>query len=169
MRTHQNGMMPNRRVRIPFLNTSEAHSPVRDCIIRAAENVGVEPTTMALAISHFLEAITNQIAMKKVVRIPGFGAFGPKTRFRRVTSKHLGNGRVCYPAFVPCPSFKLDVRMRVRPALSPESDPMRRLLRNGSARRRHGRRSLDETFQNVRRAILEINNGSARARRQKIA
>ena len=168
MRTNQNGMMPNRRVRIPFLNTTEAHSPVRDCIIRAAENVGVEPTTMALAISHFLEAITNQIAMKKVVRIPGFGAFGPKTRFRRMTSKHFGNGRVCYPAFVPCPSFKLDVRMRVRPALSPETDPMRRLARNNSYRQRHGAKSSPETFGSIRRAIVECNNGSATAQRQKI-
>jgi len=169
MRTNQNGMLPSRRVRIPFLNTPEAHAPARDCVLYAAENAGIKPALMAMHMSHFFEAVIDQVTMKKVVRIPGFGAFGPKTRFRRVTSKHFGNGRVSYPAFVPCPSFKVQVKMRVRPALSPESDPMRRLARNNSYRKRHGDKSSPEMFQEIRRAILEYNDGSARARRQKIA
>jgi nucleoid DNA-binding protein len=156
------------KVRVPFLNTPEAHTPVRDCVVRAAERAGIEPTLMALSMAHFFEAITDQVTMKKVVRIPGFGAFGPKTRFRRVPSKFTGSLPCAYPAFVASPAFKLEVRMRVRPAMSPESDPMRRLSRNGSARQRHSKKSLDETFRNVRRAITECNDESARSRRQKI-
>jgi hypothetical protein len=124
---------------------------------------------MAIHMSHFFEAVANQVSMRRVVTIPGFGSFGPKTRFRHVPRKFTGDLPCAYPAFVASPGFKLHVNMSVLPALSMETDPMRRLLRNGSARQRHGRKSLDETFQNVRRAIMECNDGSARARRQKIA
>ena len=168
MRTNQNGMLPSRRVRIPFLNTPESHTPARDCVLHAAENAGIKPALMAMHMSHFFEAVANQVTMRRVVTIPGFGSFGPKTRFRHVPSKLTGDLPCAYPAFVASPGFKLDVKMRVRPALTPETDPMRRFVRNGSARQRHTRKSSAETFQNVRRAILNFNDGSARARRQKI-
>jgi hypothetical protein len=45
---------------------------------------------------------------------------------------------------------------------------MRRLLKNNSYRRRLNNKPLDETFANIRRAITDCNDGSARAQRQKI-
>jgi hypothetical protein len=167
MRTNQNGMTPNRRLRIPFLNKPKDHTPIRDCIVRAAERAGIEPAMLAIYMSHFFEAVSDQVTMKKVVRIPGFGAFGPKTRFRSVSSRFWGDGPCSYAAFVPSSAFKLDVKMRVRPALSPETDPMRRLARNNSYRQIDGTKSLDETFENIRRAITE-HNYPARSRPQKI-
>jgi len=137
-------------------------------VMRAAERAGIEPVLMATYMSHFFEAVIDQVTMKKVVRIPGFGSLGPKTRFRQVSSKFWGDRPTAFPAFVASPRFKLEVRMHVRPALSPESDPMRRLLKNNSYRRRLNNKPLDETFANIRRAITDCNDGSARAQRQKI-
>lgn len=167
MRTNQNGMPPRRRVRIPYLNKEEDHAPIRDCVVRAAKSAGIEPALMALSMAHFFEAIADQVSMKRVVRIPGFGCFGPKTRFRRVTSRLLGDLPCAYPAFVPSSAFKLEVRMRVRPARTPDTDPMRRLARNNSYRQTDGTQSLDQTFENIRRAITE-HNYPARSRPQKI-
>jgi hypothetical protein len=167
-KNQHNGMLPNRRVRIPFLNTREAHTPIRDCVMRAAERAGIEPVQMALFMSFFFEQVGEEMIDGRVVRIPGFGSFGPKTRFRKVNSKHFGSLPSVYPAFVGSPRLKLQLKMRVRPAQTPETDPMRRLARNNSYRKRLGTKSLPEAFRDIRRGILDCNGEVARMLKQKI-
>ena len=119
MRTNQNGMLPSRRVRIPFLNTPESHTPARDCVLHAAENAGIKPALMAMHMSHFFEAVANQVTMRRVVTIPGFGSFGPKTRFRHVPSKLTGDLPWHISGLRRINRFKLDVKMHI--SASPDS------------------------------------------------
>jgi nucleoid DNA-binding protein len=163
-----NGMPPSRRVRIPYLNKEEDHAPICEAVVRAAERAGIQPALMAIYMSQFLEQVGEQMIRGRVVRIPGFGAFGPKTRFRRVPSKFTGDLPCAYPAFVPSAAIKREMRLRVPAALSSETDPMRRLQKNNSYREVDGAKSSVEIFENVRRALVDYNNGSASSQRQKI-
>jgi hypothetical protein len=156
------------RVRIPFLNKIEDHAPVQEALVRSAESAGITPLQMALYANHFLEQVAEQMIDGCVVRIPGFGVFGPKTRFRKVNSKYFGNLSSAYPAFVGSPRLKLEIKMRVRPALNPETDPMRALAKNNSYRKRLGTKSLPESFRNIRRGIMDCNARTAKMLGQKI-
>jgi nucleoid DNA-binding protein len=157
------------RVRIPFLNRSEDHAPIQECVMYAAEKAGIDSLTVATVMSLFFEEIAEHVADNKIVRIPGFGAFGPKTRFRKVPSKFTGDLSCAYPAFVPSSSFKREVRFRVPPSPCPQTDRMRRLARNNSFRAVDGTESsLADVFRNIREALATYNDDSARSQRQRI-
>lgn len=114
------------RVRIPYLNRQEDHEPIRDCVLRAAERTNLPPVQVALVMAHFFEAVMDQVLRNGIVRIPGFGKIGPKTRFRKVPSRYSGDLPCAYPAFVPSAMFKHAVKLQVPPAASKETDPMRK-------------------------------------------
>jgi hypothetical protein len=144
------------QVRIPYLNTKEQHDPIKACVINAAERMQTDPLWVAMVMSFFFEEIARQVAKGKMVRIPGFGNFGAKTRFRRVTNTHFGNGPICYAAFIPSMVFNYMVKMQVPPALSRETDPMFLLRRKRCYRSNQGGQGDQaSTFNKIRRDIQD--------------
>jgi nucleoid DNA-binding protein len=150
------------RVRIPFLSRDDLHRPIRDCVLRTAERTGMTPIQVARMMSYFFEEVIRQVTLGRVVRVPGVGTFGPKTRFRRVPSKFTGDLPSAYPAFLPSTSFKRAVRLRVPAALSPTADPMRKI--SNSYRKGMGRTTPEQAFENFRRALVQQNNPKRLAR-----
>jgi hypothetical protein len=63
-KNQHNGMLPNRRVRVPFLNSAEHHRPIADCVLNAAEASGITPLEMALYMNHFFQQIPQRTAQR---------------------------------------------------------------------------------------------------------
>lgn len=146
---------PHLRVRIPYNGTAKQKQPLHDALVDAAEAAGVTPLQVAVITNHFLEQVGEQVIKGRIVRIPGFGIFGAMTRFRYVRGPKAGDRRVCYPAFYGSNALKTEVRMRVRPALRPETDAMRQLHNNN----RVTSRTLPESMLDVRKQFYNYNRG----------
>lgn len=151
---------PNVKIRIPGYNDPAHREGLHDCLIEAAQARHMTPLDMALAMECFLQAVCNRMINGQVVRIPGFGVFGPMTRFRNVTMPAFGkgNGRLAFPAFVSCGALRRAVALYVSPAKSKEADPMRRLQKNGGKRRWTGKLiDIDDSFETIRKRFSEYN------------
>jgi nucleoid DNA-binding protein len=123
--------------------------------MKVAEESNLSATTVALIVSHFFEGVADQVLMNRIVSIPGFGTFGAKTRFRRVPNKFFGERPLAFPAFVAATRFKFETRARVPAAVSPATDPMRRIV--NSYRKGSARNDLAATFDHFREAIVAMN------------
>ena len=85
-------------MRIPADGKSESYRPLNACVVRAANGTGISQQTAALVMSYFFEEMVEQMTKGRIVRIPGFGAFGPKIDASRRAKR--ANGRP-----VPRPSW----------------------------------------------------------------
>ena len=92
-------------VRIPFLPKAEHAKPLKKVIGYVAEKMRVSPYLVAEVMTYFLEGIADQVSLGYVVRLPGFGIFGPWLW----ESKKDGKQSV-YPRFVAARPFRLQVR-----------------------------------------------------------
>jgi hypothetical protein len=92
-------------VKIPFLPKAEDARPLKKAIQYAADKMHVSPYLVAELMTYFLEAVADRVSLGHVVRIPGFGVFGPWLW----ESKHDGKQSV-YPRFVAARPFRLQVR-----------------------------------------------------------
>ena len=94
---------------IPFSSSSEASGPLMRCIRYAANQCEFSEHQVAIIMSHFLEELTLQVEVGKVVRIPGFGNFGVKVWQPR--NNPDATERYCYPAFSAARPFRNVVRL----------------------------------------------------------
>ena len=90
---------PFLRVRIPYKGTQQQKQPLHDALVDSAKAAGITPLQMAIYTNFFLEQVGEQMIRGRIVRIPGFGLFGPRTRFRYVRARRQATG-----AFVIQPS-----------------------------------------------------------------
>jgi hypothetical protein len=65
-----------------------------------------------MLMSHFFEAISDEVCRNRLVRIPGFGAFGAKAWFSKHDPELTG---ACYPAFSAAVPFRNAVRFQCPP------------------------------------------------------
>lgn len=94
-------------VKIPFTGKSERGESVRRCIRKAAEEMGMSQHQVALVMSHFFEAICDEVSNNHLVHVPSFGVFGPKAWQPRHDPEALP---FCYPAFSGSIPFRNSVR-----------------------------------------------------------
>lgn len=113
------------KIRIPFASTSESAEPLRQCLEQTAERSGLEVYQAALIISHFWDAVADQVCRGRAVSIPGFGRFGALVW----TPRKAGLSPHCYPAFSASRAYRALVAF----ACSPESGCVRSMMRH----RRH--------------------------------
>jgi len=98
-------------MRIPYYSSSERAAPLQRCIDKAAREMGMSEYVVATVMSHFLEQIEEEVARGRMVRLPGFGAFGPKLfRGTPVTGPRY------YPAFSSARCWKNLMRMFCKPS-----------------------------------------------------
>ena len=138
-------------IQIPFSGDSESTAPLRRCIERAAGEMGVSDYHAALLVSHFFEELTTQVSRNRVVRVPGFGAFGPKAWFPRNDPEAPG---YAYPAFSAAVPFRNFVRLQC-PATGAALDALDRHRRHAhpSSRRDRSARMPFTAFRAFRERI----------------
>ena len=98
-------------IRIPYIPNSAQAQPLRRCIQITAERTGHSDYEVATVMSHFLEEVSNEVCRNRLVRIPGFGAFGPKA-----SKAKPGKQRRIYPAFSPFRGFQEMCNMTCMPS-----------------------------------------------------
>lgn len=98
-------------IKVPFLAKSEQGLPLQRALDLAASKVGLSPYSMAIAMSHFLEQLADEVARGRVVRVPGFGTFAPCLDERRQYLARRGGPR-CVPKFSASKGFRIEVMLR---------------------------------------------------------
>ena len=88
---------------IPFFADARWSAPFHSCIRRAADETGRNEFEVAIVMSYFFQELTEQVAMNRVVRIPGIGVFGVKLYYPRNDPHALGR---TYPAFSGSSAFR---------------------------------------------------------------
>ena len=63
-------------LKVPYLKKNDAR-PLQRSLIDAAEEMGMSPHQMSVAISWWLEKVVGQVAQGNIVNFPCFGAFFP--------------------------------------------------------------------------------------------
>lgn len=96
---------PHSYVRVPFFSNVEQARPLQRSVGFAASQVGVTHFTGTLFVTHLLEAIVDEVANGRIVRVPGFGIFGPYLW----TSRDTGE-QAAFPRFVAARGFRQHVR-----------------------------------------------------------
>lgn len=92
-------------VRIPWVVKPRDARPLQRAIGAAGDNAGVNHFLAAMLMTHFLEAIVREVEGGELVRIPGFGVFGPFL----CETKNTGE-RYVAPRFVAARGFRQQVR-----------------------------------------------------------
>jgi hypothetical protein len=98
-------------VRIPFMAKAADAMPLQRTIAYAADRTGLSPFEVAMVVTYLFEGIATEVGIGRVVRIPGFGVFGPWA----YESKKDGSTAV-QPRFYAARPFKLEVRAMCDPA-----------------------------------------------------
>ncbi len=122
-------------IQIPFSGDAESTEPLRRCIKRAANEMGVSEFHAALLMSYFVEELSHQVANNRVVRIPGFGVFGAKVWHPRHDPDAVA---YAYPAFSAAVPFRNLVRSHC-PATGAALDAIDRHRRHAHESSRHDR------------------------------
>lgn len=94
---------------IPFYSKSENSAPFQRALSLAASRSGVSPHTAAYVLTHLFEQIALEVSKGRVVRIPGFGCFGPWLDERKFVVAKNG-APVVRPAFAASRGFQQEVR-----------------------------------------------------------
>lgn len=96
-------------IKLPFVDDRYQHTvdPIRRVIEDTARKMACSEYVVAIAFTHLLEGIVNEVSCGECVRIPGFGAFGPYTHVPH-KGRDAGVARA-WPAFVPNRAFRQEV------------------------------------------------------------
>jgi nucleoid DNA-binding protein len=86
-------------------------NPLRACIAKAVRGTGLHEYAVATVMTYFLEELCDQVALGRVVRIPGFGIFGSMTWRPRKG----GLPPHCIPSFSAATGFRDQVRWACAP------------------------------------------------------
>lgn len=104
-------------MRIPYASTPKGYEqPLYKVVERAAANSGRTKYEIAIVMSHFLEALVDEVTKGRAVSIPGFGIFAPivtHSHFRRGTPALRDKPR---PKFYPSRAFTQQVLWGSPPA-----------------------------------------------------
>jgi nucleoid DNA-binding protein len=65
---------------VPFLPDPRSADPLRRIVQTVAARTGLSPQHAATIVSHFLEAVTDEVSKGRAVSMPGFGALFPVAR-----------------------------------------------------------------------------------------
>jgi len=139
--------------RTPFFRGTEGYGFERS-VRHAARMMGIDDATMAMALTHFFEALANAVASGQVVRIPGVFAVGPY----KSTSKVTGEDHV-YPRFQAAPPMSRDVDARCPTELARNEEMDKHFRRS----RREGVQNVREVMDTIRRAIVNQDLRALRA------
>ncbi len=121
-------------MRIPYYSESEKAAPLLRCLQRSAQRMGMYEHSAALLMSFFFEEIANEVSKGRVIRIPGFGAFGAWVIENRAALARDPSRR-CKPKFEPSRCFQQKVRWECPPDGVAKSR-LQRYARNHSPSRR---------------------------------
>jgi len=96
---------------LPGLQKGAVSEPLKRVVSKAAQEMGTSEQTIFLILSHLCEGIACEVAMDRVVSIPGFGAFGPESWTPRsgISPTHA------VPRFSASTQFRNEVRMSCPP------------------------------------------------------
>lgn len=97
-------------VHVPFISKAEQALPLKRVLAYAAGKMAMDQFRTAELMTYMLEGIADQVASGHVVRVPGFGIWGPW-----LWESDDGT-RSMYPRFVPARPFRLQVRSTCDPA-----------------------------------------------------
>jgi hypothetical protein len=98
-------------VRIPFMAKAADARPLQRTIRYAADRMGLSPFEAAMLATHLFEGIATEVGLGRVVRIPGFGVFGP---WAYESKKDVTTA--VQPRFYAARPFRLEVRNLCDPA-----------------------------------------------------
>lgn len=115
-------------IRIPFLSRTADGQPLQRCIDKAASRSGMGADAVVQVMSLFLEAIADELAKGRAVRIPGWGIYVPAPipdRHRRMSRNPSAR---CKPVF----SASRGLRAQVAMGLGPRPENARILKRHRS-------------------------------------
>jgi hypothetical protein len=105
-------------VRIPFMAKTEDAAPLKRVIARASDRTGVSQFNAIALMTFVWEAIAQEVSSGSVVRIPGWGMYGPW--LWNPDGGDSGDAAV-YPRFVPARPFRQEVREMCPPELAKNS------------------------------------------------
>ena len=88
-------------IRLPYLNNQKEGDPLRECIRKAVDEMGVDDFTVCRIMTYFMEELSNQVARGRIVRISGFGVFG--SRLSKPKTCHNDRSKQTIPT--PYPTF----------------------------------------------------------------
>lgn len=115
-------------IRVPFLSRTADGQPLQRCIDKAAIRSGMGADAVVQVMSLFLEAIADELAKGRAVRIPGWGIYVPAPipeRHRRMSRNPSAR---CKPVF----SASRGLRAQVAMGLGPRPENARILKRHRS-------------------------------------
>jgi hypothetical protein len=96
-------------VRVPFLSKAEHARPLQRVIAYGADKLGMSHYLAVKLATYLFEGVADEVSLGGVVRVPGFGVWGP----------WLWDGtdgrRAVYPRFVAARPFRLHVRCTAEP------------------------------------------------------
>ena len=141
-------------IHVPFMSKSEDAAPLRRVIASAADRAGTSDFMTISVMTYVWEAIAKEVGAGNVVRVPGWGIYGPY-RWNPLN----GGEPVVYPRFVAARPFRQEVRELCPPELA-RNDALRIFQRShhpGS--RPRGSQSLTMTTMEAWRSHIDSQAG----------
>lgn len=140
-------------ISIPFESNSDRGAPLQRCIDRAAIESGVDVVTIALAMSHLLESVADEVARGHSVSVPGFGLFSPVPMPERHRAMSRDPSPRNVPRFSPSRGFRAQVAMGAAPN-ELEAGRFAKHQKNHSDRRDGNRARVFTAMESMRQQIL---------------
>jgi nucleoid DNA-binding protein len=145
-------------MRIPFESKSDTGRPLKDVLLRTASECGYTHYEVARVMTFFLEHLADEVTAGKVVRIPGFGAFG--AWLIETASALARDPRPrCRPVFSPARGFQEQVRYAAPPNRGPKERLMRHRRNHAPATHRDRSHSRVFTSMDAFRRMLSVEAG----------
>lgn len=139
------------RFRCPFLQREHA-APFEACVRESAERMGILELSSARHLTYFFESLAKRVAAGEVVRIPGFGVFGP---WHSEKAKGVDG---CLPRFVASAPFRDYVQYETH-----LRDAQNGTLRAHARRRRSRGSSVVDAMATIRLHLGSQNREAQRA------
>jgi hypothetical protein len=117
---------PTGYITIPFMPKHEDAAPLKRVVARAADRANASQFTTIALMTFVWEAIASEVSSGNVVRIPGWGIYGP---WRWNPKGDDPRDAVVYPRFVAARPFRQEVRGMCPPELA-KNDVLRNFQRS---------------------------------------
>ncbi len=127
-------------VSIPFLSRSDRGQSLQRCLDRVADRTGMDVALAAMAMSHFLDALADEITRGNCVVIPGFGLFSPQAVPARYLKTSKNSMPRCRPHFSAARGFRAQVAFGAPPSAVNAKQHRRHELNHGGWHRKAGAR-----------------------------
>lgn len=98
-------------IRVPFCSRGDKLRALQDVLDATARDTGYSSYEVARLMSFFIENVADEVTRGHVIRLPGFGLFGPWLDQRKwVLARWHPIHPVCRPVFVASRGFRQQVR-----------------------------------------------------------